>query len=108
MQPKMKCTAMTLVEVVLVSVLLTVLAMAAVAYVRQPGERVKNNACSLQAARLQALVDQYRLDLNRLPSGDMQELRAPRYIGGPLPVCPLDGRSYSLDARTGQVISHSH
>ena len=100
--------AMTLVEIVLVSVLLTAIAVAILAFTRQPGERVKSNACDLELGRLQVLVEQYRLDYGRLPSSNLNELLLPRYNGGPLPICPVDGQAYQLNAQTGQIVPHAH
>ena len=101
-------SAMTLVEIVLVSVLLTAIAVTILAFTRQPGERVKSSACDLNAGRLQVLVEQYRLDYGRLPSSNLNELLQPRYLGEPLPVCPVDGRVYNLNPQTGEIIPHVH
>ncbi|MEZ6136222.1 MAG: prepilin-type N-terminal cleavage/methylation domain-containing protein [Pirellulaceae bacterium] len=96
----------SLVEVMLALVILTVVAVSVLKYTRQPGERVKQQACDLQIGQLQVLVEQYRADYRRLPSRDMQELSAHRYLGETLPVCPVDGRAFELNLANGQIVAH--
>jgi competence protein ComGC len=100
--------ALTLVEIVLALVILTVAAVVTMAYVRQPAERVKRESCNLRIQQLETLVLQYIADYGHQPSSNLSQLVSPRYLGETLPVCPLDGRAYLLDTRTGNIVPHSH
>jgi general secretion pathway protein G len=99
---------LTLMEIVLALVIMTVAAVVTMAYVRQPADRVKRESCNLRIQQLETLVLQYVADYGRQPSTNLSQLVSPRYLGETLPVCPVDGRAYILDARTGNLVPHSH
>lgn len=99
---------MTIVEVVLGVLMITVMAVLVLNYARLPGERVKTRACELHVNRLQTLIQQYRLDYGQFPSSNMSELAVDRYLGEAVPVCPIDGRPYYLERQSGQVLAHGH
>ena len=101
-------SGVSLLEIILATVVLTVAAAIVMAYVRQPSERVKREACNLRVEQLQLLVRQHAADTGSLPARDLRQLTAERYLGSPLPVCPLDGRAYGLDTRGGQIVPHGH
>lgn len=104
-----KCrNGLTLLEVVLAMVILTVVTLAVAGFVRQPSERVQSSACNLRVRQLNVHIKQYRSDYQTLPSVDLRELADGRYLGEVLPVCPVDGRGYSLDRRVGAVVDHNH
>lgn len=100
--------ALTLIEVIFAMALLTVIATTVLYFSRQPGEKVKHHSCELQAKRLQVVAAQYRMDYGQWPSSTMPELTVARYLGEPLPVCPVDGQAYRLDRVTGNIMSHTH
>jgi competence protein ComGC len=95
-------------EIVLALVVLTVVAAVTMAYVRQPGETVKREACNLRVQQLETLVLQYAADYGQRPSSNLSQLAAPRYLGENIPVCPVDGRAYTLDTRSGTIVPHNH
>lgn len=99
---------LTLLEILLATIVLTVLATVVMAYVRQPSERVKRASCDLRIQQLELHSRQYVSDHGRHPSSNLRELSDARYLGEPLPVCPVDGRAYRLDRRSGTIISHAH
>jgi competence protein ComGC len=99
---------LTLMEIVLALVILTVAAVVTMAYVRQPADRVKRESCNLRIQQLETLVLQYVADYGHQPSSNLSQLVSPRYLGERLPVCPVDGRAYVLDVRTGNLVPHSH
>ncbi len=101
-------SGVTLIEVIMATALLTVIATTVLYYSRQPGDRVKQHACDLHAERLEVNCQQYRLDYGVFPSSSMTELGSVRYLGESLPVCPVDGRAYIFESSTGKVIRHSH
>lgn len=100
-------SGMSLMEIILATVILAVVAAAVMYYVRQPGERVKTAACDVRIEQLQVLTRQYQNDFGRTPSADLRELTGDRYLGQSLPICPVDGRAYRID-RTGSVMPHNH
>lgn len=98
---------MSLIEIMLATVILSVAAVAVMYYVRQPTDRVKVAACDVRIEQLQVLSRQYQKDFGRVPNSNPRELTGDRYLGQPLPVCPVDGRAYRLD-RSGAVVPHNH
>ena len=85
---------LSLVEVMLASIVLAVVAVTVLNFTRLPGERVKQQACELRVEQLRVLSQQYLNDYGRYPSRRMRELAAERYVGDDIPVCPVDGRPY--------------
>jgi prepilin-type N-terminal cleavage/methylation domain-containing protein len=100
--------ALTLIEVILAMALLTVIATTVLYFSRQPSEQVKHHTCELHAKRLQVVAAQYRVEYGQWPSSTMIELTVARYLGEPLPVCPLDGQAYRLNRVTGEIVPHTH
>ena len=99
---------LTLLEIMLAMVILTVMVAIVATYITQPSGRVKREACNLRSQQLQLLARQYQADYGTLPRRDMRELSDTRYLGEAIPSCPVDNRSYALDRRSGQVIAHNH
>ena len=99
---------LTLVEVILATAILTVVATTVLYFARQPGDRVKQNVCDLHIKHLQLVSEQYWADYGTPPSSSMNELSNPRYLGTVPPVCPVDGRAYAFDAASGIVVPHVH
>jgi prepilin-type N-terminal cleavage/methylation domain-containing protein len=97
---------LTLLEIMLATVILTVVAVTMLQFTRYPGQRVKQSACDLRVEQLQVLCQQFYADTGRWPSSDLREIVGARYLGSPLPVCPVDGRSYRLNTATGRLSSH--
>lgn len=106
--PSRRTSGLTVLEIVLALVVLSALAAATMSYVRQPAETVKREACNLRVGQLNTLILQYQADNRSLPSTNLSQLSTARYLGATLPVCPVDGRPYVLDTRTGQVVPHGH
>ncbi len=101
-------SGLTLLEVMLAVVVLSVVAALTMAYVRQPSDRVKRESCNLRIQQLELLTRQFQADFARLPSSNLRELADVRYLGENPPICPFDGRSYVLDTRTGSIVAHEH
>ncbi len=101
-------SGLTLLEVMLATVVLTVAAAVTMSYVRQPSDRVKREACNLRVQQLEVLARQYQADFARLPSSSLVELADPRYLGAQIPRCPYDDRAYRLDVRSGKIAPHNH
>ena len=81
---------------------------ALVRFLHQPAERVKQKAYELHISQLDILSKQFQSDYGRWPSTNMRELKEGRYIGSPIPVCPVDRKPFVFDRRVGQVATHRH
>lgn len=99
---------LSLVEVVLATAILGVVAVTVVAYVHQPAERVKRESCNLRIQQLNVLAKQYMADHGRWPNRNLRELTDARYLGEPIPRCPVDNRPFVFNRRTGEVVDHAH
>ncbi len=99
---------LTLLEIMLATILLAAVAVVTMSYVQQPSERVKRESCNLRIQQLELLARQYQADCAKLPSSNLSELVAPRYLGEKLPMCPYDGRAYVFDSRTRTIAPHNH
>lgn len=98
----------SLIEVVLATVLLAVVAVAVMRFSQQPNDRVKIQACDARIAELQLLSLQYQADYGQMPGTTLSELTAARYLGQPVSVCPVDGRRFVLNRSTGLIVGHGH
>ena len=101
-------SGVTLLEVILATIILTVVATTILQFSRQPGDQVKQHVCDLNIERLQLVAQQYRVDYGQFPSSAMTELVGVRYLGEALPLCPVDGQLYRLNPATGKVAQHGH
>jgi prepilin-type N-terminal cleavage/methylation domain-containing protein len=98
----------SLVEVILATIVMAVIAVAVMNFSHQPNDRVKKQACDAKIAELQLHVLQYQADYGQLPSANMAELADIRYLGQPLSNCPVDGSRFVLNRSTGLVVTHGH
>lgn len=99
---------LSLLEVIVATAILTVVTITLVHFLHQPAERVKQEAYELNLSQLDILAKQFYSDYGRWPSKDMRELKEARYLGGPIPVCPIDQKPFVFDRRVGQVATHRH
>ncbi len=97
--------AFSIIEMIVALVIVVVLTTATIAYVRQPRARISDQACQLGKSALQLRIDEYQRINGRLPSANLRELVS---RSSPLPVCPVTGQPYQLDATSGLIRAHVH
>ncbi len=68
----------------------------------------KTSSCSHNRAEINSAIERWYVDKNSWPASDLSDLGADvNYFPAGLPVCPVTGNSYTLDATTKRVSGHT-
>ena len=104
-----KKAAFTLVEILAVVVVLGILAAVVVPRVLVSSAEAKTNSCYQNKASINTAVEKWYFDKGTWPLDDLSDIAAdPDYFPEGIPVCPVDGTVYALDAVTHRVTGHAH
>ena len=104
----------SLLELLAVVVILGVLAGVAVPRIVANRSETNKQACQANKERINVQVQLWHRTKNAWPAtslSDMLPTSTPPqydYLPDGLPVCPVDGSAYTLDAATHKVLGHSH
>jgi general secretion pathway protein G len=94
----------SLLELLAVVIILGVIAAIVIPRISYSSVAAKQNACFQNKAEINSAVERYYFDNGALPA-NLTDLSA--YFPDGVPVCPVSGNAYSLDATTKRVTSHS-
>jgi prepilin-type N-terminal cleavage/methylation domain-containing protein len=94
----------SLLELLAVVIILGVIAAVVIPRISYSSVTAKQNACFQNKAEINSAVERYYFDNGSLPA-DTSALGA--YFPDGVPVCPVSGNAYGLDATTKRVTSHS-
>lgn len=97
-------SAFSLLELLAVVIILGVIAAIVIPRISYSSVTAKQNACFQNKAEINSAVERYYFDNGALPAGT-GDLTA--YFPDGIPVCPVSGNAYSLDAATKRVTSHT-
>ncbi len=101
--------AFTLVEILAVVVILGILAVIVVPRVLVSSAQTKTNACLQNKAAINTAVEKWYFDKGTWPLDALTDIGLdPDYFPDGIPVCPVDGTPYALDATTHRVTGHTH
>ena len=110
MKTKPRRNAFSLLELLAVVVILGIIALVVIPRINFSSATAKKNACHQNKAEINTAVERFNWDTGALPA-DADALAPPNtndYFPDGLPVCPVDGSAYTLDATTKRVTGHSH
>ena len=106
MNTKAQRRALSLLELLAVVVLLGIIALVVIPRINFTSATARENACFQNKAEINAAVERYRWDVGSLPT-DVGDLNDPAYFPDGVPVCPVSGNPYALDATTKRVTGHT-
>jgi len=99
----------TLLEIVAVGAIVAVVAALVVTRFLSAGGTANENACYVHKAEVESLAQLWFQQKGVWPQTNLGDIGADTsYFPDGLPVCPVDGTSYTLDATTGKVVGHNH
>ena len=103
--------AFTLIEILAGVVILGILAVVVVPRVLASSATAKTNACYQNKAAINTGVEKYYFDTGGWPVDALTDIGVDdNYFPDGIPVCPVDGSAYALDAVSGnhRVDGHAH
>lgn len=101
--------ALSLAELLAVVAILAVLAAYIVPRVFSYYDEAKRNACHANQGDIELQVQLWRRNTDTFPAATLSDIGGnAAYFPDGLPVCPVDGTSYTIDTTTGFVIGHDH
>jgi prepilin-type N-terminal cleavage/methylation domain-containing protein len=106
MRTKVRRNAFSLLELLAVVVLLGIIAMVVIPRINFTSATAKENACFQNKSEINTGVEKFRWDSGALPT-DLTDLDDDAYFPDGIPVCPVSGNAYTLDATTKRVTGHA-
>jgi len=101
--------AFSLVELVAVVAMLGILTTIIIPRVFTSNDTGKTAACHVYQGDIEIQVELWRHNTGTLPASNLATIGADiSYFPGGLPICPVDGSSYTIDTVTGLVVGHNH
>lgn len=92
-----------------VIVILGVLALFVVPRLSGHQDKAKKSTCYANKGDIELQVKLWRRNNGSYPLTNLSNIGADTsYFPSGLPVCPVDGTSYTIDTTTGRVIGHTH
>ena len=89
--------------------ILGILAVAIVPRLSAHQDKGKKSACYANKGDIELQVQLWRRNKSSYPAANLGDIGADvSYFPGNLPVCPVDGTSYTINTTTGRVIGHTH
>ncbi len=96
-------------EIMAVLAILGVLAAVIVPRLSTQQDSGKKSACCANQGDIELQVRLWKRNKSSYPAADLSDVGADvLYFPGGLPVCPVDGTSYTINTTTGRIIGHTH
>jgi general secretion pathway protein G len=109
MKTKLRLTAFSLVELMGVLAILGLLAAIILPRVSGGDEQSRIAACKTHKGNIEVQAELWLHDAGSWPMANLSNIGSDVvYFPEGLPVCPVDGSSYTIDAATGRVSGHTH
>jgi general secretion pathway protein G len=106
---KRRARAFSLVELMGVLAILALLVAIVVPRVIDGDEQSKIAACEGYKGNIEVQAELWLHNTGSWPAANLSNIGADlNYFPQGLPVCPVDGSSYTIDAVTGRVTGHTH
>ena len=102
---------LTLVELMAIVAIIGVLAGLVIPRITADSSSAKKNACYVIKGDIEVQVQRFYRNEGSWPATSLADMAPPgtyEYFPDGLPVCPVDGSSYAIDASTHEVVGHTH
>ncbi len=96
----------SLLELLAVVTILGIIAAVIVPRITVSAHKARENACFTNKAEINEAVERYYLLVGSLPNS-LSDLNTNDYFPSGIPVCPVSGNPYTLNASTKRVFSHN-
>jgi general secretion pathway protein G len=101
--------AFSLMELMAVLVILGILAAVMVPRLSGSQDSAKKSGCYANKGDIELQVKLWKRNKSTYPAANLSDIGADTaYFPGGLPVCPVDGTSYTINTTTGRVTGHTH
>jgi general secretion pathway protein G len=97
---------LSLLEVMLVVVLVSVVASIIIARVSESTDSAKCRSCQHNRAELNAAIERYGVSTGEYPN-ILSDLSGPEYFPSGVPNCPVSGAAYSMNSTTHRIEGHT-
>jgi type II secretory pathway pseudopilin PulG len=109
MKQKLSLTAFSLVELMGVLAILGLLAAIVLPRITGSDEHSKIAACKTHKCNIEVQTEMWLQNTGSWPATNLSDIGADaNYFPQGLPICPVDGSSYTIDSATGRVSGHLH
>ena len=99
---------LSLIELLLVVTIIGIVASLIIARVSNNLEFTKTQSCFHNRSEINSATERWYVHKNVWPAADLSDIAAdPNYFPQGIPVCPVTGSSYSLNATTHRVQGHT-
>jgi prepilin-type N-terminal cleavage/methylation domain-containing protein len=99
---------LSLLELLAAVVILGVLASIIVPRLQSGGKDCKREACKVNRHTIEIQSQLWKRQQGALPASGLSDIAASKaHFPDGIPVCPVDGSAYGIDAQ-GKVVGHSH
>ena len=106
---KKQAGGFSLLELLIVVVILGVLAAVVVPRFLVSAADAKKNSCKQNVASINTQVERYYFEKGVWPAVDLSDIAGDSdFFPDGIPVCPVDGTAYTLDATSHRVTGHAH
>ena len=97
-----------MIELLAVVAVLAILVKLALPRLTGGGGPAKSAACKTLKSDIEVQVELWRHNTGALPAANLSNIGADlNYFPSGVPVCPVDGTSYTIDAN-GRIVGHNH
>jgi prepilin-type N-terminal cleavage/methylation domain-containing protein len=104
-----KKRGLSLMELMATVAILAVLAAMIVSRVAGHRDSAYRNTCHAQKGEIELEVQRWRTNTGSYPAANLSDIGADTdYFPEGLPICPVDGTTYTIDTIDGLVSGHTH
>jgi|tagenome__1003787_1003787.scaffolds.fasta_scaffold20948231_3 prepilin-type N-terminal cleavage/methylation domain-containing protein len=106
---RQKSPGFSLMELMAALAILGILAAVIVPGLSAHQDKAKKSTCYANKGDIELQVKLWKRNKSSYPAANLSDIGVDTtYFPGSLPVCPVDGTSYTINTTTGRVIGHTH
>ena len=102
-------TGFSLLELVVVITVVGIIAAIVLSRISGNTLDAKKKSCYMNKGMIEVEAQIWYRNKGTWPATNLSDIKVDtNYFPSPLPTCPVDGTSYTIDATTHQVVGHTH